>query len=261
MKVLKFGGTSVGSVESIRTLLNIVSHEASGARPPVVVLSAMGGVTNILVEMSEKAAAGESVAKLLKDLETRHFEVIKSLLDVQRQNPVITRLKLHLNELEDILQGVQSLRELTPRTRDLILSYGERFSTFMVSKIAEQQLPGAFYVDASQLIRTDSSYGNARVNTELTEQLIHNFYNENPGKLMFVTGFIAGNDEGRVTTLGRGGSDYTAAIFGAALNAQEIQIWTDVNGMMTADPRIVSKAFPLEELSYTEAMELSFFGG
>lgn len=260
MKVLKFGGTSVGSVESIRTLLDIVSHEAAKARPPVVVLSAMGGVTNILIEMSEQAAAGESFSKALKELEARHFNVIKSLLDVQRQNPVFTKLKLHLNELEDVLQGVQSLKELTPRTRDLILSYGERFSTFMVSKIAEQKLPSAFYVDASQLIRTDSTYGHARVNTELTEQLIHDFYNKNPGKLMFVTGFIAGNDEGRVTTLGRGGSDYTAAIFGAALNAQEIEIWTDVNGMMTADPRIVSKAFPLEELSYTEAMELSFFG-
>src|SRR5690606_2802431 len=109
-------------------------------------------------------------------------------------------------------------------------------------------------------IKTDSSFGQARVNMELTELLIRDFYSKNKGKMLFVTGFIASNEEGRITTLGRGGSDYTAAIFGSALNAEEIEIWTDVNGMMTADPRMVKKAFSLPELSYTEAMELSFFG-
>jgi aspartokinase/homoserine dehydrogenase 1 len=130
----------------------------------------------------------------------------------------------------------------------------------MISKIAAQYFPEALFVDASHLIKTDSTYGQARVNTDLTEILIREFHKENNGKMLFVTGFIAGNDEGQITTLGRGGSDYTAAIFGSALNASEIQIWTDVNGMMTADPRMVKKAFSLEELTYTEAMELSYFG-
>ena len=112
------------------------------------------------------------------------------------------------------------------------------------------------FVDASELIKTDSAFGQAKVNTELTELLIRNFYKENKDKMLFVTGFIASNDAGQITTLGRGGSDYTAAIFGSALNASEIQIWTDVNGMMTADPRMVKKAFSLPELTYTEAMEL-----
>lgn len=260
MKILKFGGTSVGSVESISSLIEIVRSENESGSIPVIVLSAMGGITNLLAKMAENAATGNSYAAELRMLESRHFEIVKTFVDPQRQNPLFTRLKLLFNELEDILQGVQSLSELTPRTRDLILSYGERCSTFMICKIAEESLPHALYTDASLLIKTDNSFGQARVNTELTEILIKAHHQENQGKILFVTGFIASNAEGKLTTLGRGGSDYTAAIFGSALHADEIQIWTDVNGMMTADPRIVKKAFSLPELSYTEAMELSFFG-
>ncbi|RZA03428.1 MAG: bifunctional aspartate kinase/homoserine dehydrogenase I [Sphingobacteriaceae bacterium] len=260
MKVLKFGGTSVGSVQSIQTLLNILKNEAAGTDKPVVVLSAMSGVTNLLIAMAEDAAKGNDFTAPLAELEKRHFDVVKSLLDIQNQNPAFTKLKIHFNQLEDLLQGVLTLRELTPKTRDLVLSFGERCSTLMISKIAAQHFPEAEFVDASQLIKTDSSYGQAKVNTELTEILIREFVKENKGKMLFVTGFIAGNDEGQITTLGRGGSDYTAAIFGSALNASEIQIWTDVNGMMTADPRMVQKAFSLPELTYTEAMELSYFG-
>ncbi len=260
MKVLKFGGTSVGSVQSIQTLLNILKNEAVGTDKPVVVLSAMSGVTNLLIAMAEDAAKGNDFTAQLAELEKRHFDVVKSLLDIQNQNPAFTKLKIHFNQLEDLLQGVLTLRELTPKTRDLVLSFGERCSTLMISKIAAQSFPEALFVDASHLIKTDSSYGQAKVNTELTEILIREFHKENKDKMLFVTGFIAGNDEGQITTLGRGGSDYTAAIFGAALNASEIQIWTDVNGMMTADPRMVQKAFSLPELTYTEAMELSYFG-
>lgn len=260
MKVLKFGGTSVGSVESISKLLQIIEKEQKQSGNPVIVLSAMSGVTNLLSSMADKAAQGGNFSSELKELEERHFEVIKELLAVPRQNPVFTKLRILFNELEDLLQGVMILRELTPRTRDLVLSYGERCSTFMISKIAGQKSDEDVYVNAADVIKTDSSFGQARVNMELTEILIRDCYNTNKGKMLFVTGFIASNDEGRITTLGRGGSDYTAAIFGSALNAEEIEIWTDVNGMMTADPRMVKKAFSLPELSYTEAMELSFFG-
>ncbi|MBD1393739.1 bifunctional aspartate kinase/homoserine dehydrogenase I [Mucilaginibacter glaciei] len=260
MKVLKFGGTSVGSVSSIKTLLEILKSEQNQGNSPVVVLSAMSGVTNLLLSMAENAASGNEFTAQLADLEKRHFDVVKALLDIQNQNPAYTRLKIHFNQLEELLQGVLTLRELTPKTRDQIVSYGERCSTLMISKIAAQHFKNALFVDASELIKTDSAFGNAKVNIELTELLIKSFQQENSDKLLFVTGFIAGNDAGQITTLGRGGSDYTAAIFGSALNAEEIQIWTDVNGMMTADPRMVKKAFPLEELSYTEAMELSYFG-
>ncbi|RYE22704.1 MAG: aspartate kinase, partial [Sphingobacteriaceae bacterium] len=251
MKVLKFGGTSVGSVESIQTLLRIVKNEAALSGNPVVVLSAMSGVTNLLSKMAEKAANSEDYALYLTELETRHFAIIKTLLDVQRQNPVFTKLKIFFNELEDLLQGIFSLKELTAQTRDLVLSYGERCSAFLISKIAEQHFTETCFTDATELVKTDSNFGQARLNTELTEQLIQIFYQQKQHQVLFVTGFIGSNENGRITTLGRGGSDYTAAIFGSALNAQEIQIWTDVNGMMTADPRMVKKAFPLPELSYT----------
>ncbi|MEO7213246.1 bifunctional aspartate kinase/homoserine dehydrogenase I [Mucilaginibacter sp.] len=260
MKVLKFGGTSVGSVSSIKTLLDILKEENKNGSKPVVVLSAMSGITNLLISMAEGAAEGKEFTAELAELERRHFEVVKALLDIQNQNPAYTRLKIHFNQLEELLQGVLTLRELTAKTRDTILSYGERCSAMMISKIAAQHFPDAMFVDASELIKTDSAFGNARVNPELTDLLIQTFYKDHSDKLLIVTGFIAGNDAGQITTLGRGGSDYTAAIFGSALNAQEIQIWTDVNGMMTADPRMVKKAFSLEELTYTEAMELSYFG-
>ena len=260
MKVLKFGGTSVGSVESITKLLEIIESEVRKSGNPVIVLSAMSGVTNLLSAMADKASQGGTFHVELKELEERHFNVIKERLAVSRQNPVFTQLRILFNEIEDLLQGISILRELTPRTRDLVLSYGERCSTFMISKIAGQEKDNTIYVNSAELIKTDSSFGQAKVNIELTEILIRDFYEKNKNKMLFVTGFIASNDEGRITTLGRGGSDYTAAIFGSALNASEIEIWTDVNGMMTADPKMVKKAFSLPELSYTEAMELSFFG-
>jgi len=260
MKILKFGGTSVGSVQSIQTLLNILKKEVASGERPVVVLSAMSGVTNLLLSMAEGAANGVDFSGSLKELETRHFDVVKSLLTVQNQNPAFTRLKIFFNQLEDLLQGILTLRELTPKTRDQVLSFGERCSTIMICKIAAQYFPESHCVDASELIKTDSAFGNAKVNMDLTELLIRGFQQEHSDKVLFITGFIASNDAGQITTLGRGGSDYTAAIFGAALNASEIQIWTDVNGMMTADPRMVKKAFSLPELTYTEAMELSYFG-
>ncbi|WP_412467122.1 bifunctional aspartate kinase/homoserine dehydrogenase I [Pedobacter sp. KLB.chiD] len=259
MKVLKFGGTSVGSAENIKTLLRLVGEEKK-KNNPVVVLSAMSGVTNLLTDMAEMAEKGEDYDKYLKEIEAKHFAVIRALLPAAAQNPVFTRLKIFFNELEDLLQAVTNLRELSLQTKDQILSYGERCSTFMISHIASQNIGDSLYVNGAELIKTDSNFGQAKVDTELTELLINNFYQENKNKVIFVTGFIASNAAGRVTTLGRGGSDYTAAVWGAALNASEIEIWTDVNGMMTADPRIVKKAFSLPELSYTEAMELSYFG-
>ena len=259
MKVLKFGGTSVGSAENIKTLLNIVAKEKLQSNP-VVVLSAMSGVTNLLTDMAERAERGEDYDTGLKEIEAKHFAVIRSLLPAAAQNPVFTRLKIFFNELEDLLQAVTNLRELSLQTKDQILSYGERCSSFMIAHIASQQFAEALYVNGSEFIKTDSNFGQAKVDTELTEMLINDFYQVNKNKVLFVTGFIASNAAGRVTTLGRGGSDYTAAVWGAALNAEEIEIWTDVNGMMTADPRIVKKAFSLPELSYTEAMELSYFG-
>lgn len=259
MNILKFGGTSVGSAAGIRALISIL-REQDQQPYPVVVLSAMSGVTNLLQTMAEKANLGEDYSAELKAIEDKHFDVIRTLLPAAAQNPVYTRLKIYLNELEDILGSVSLLKELSAQTRDLILSYGERCSVLMISHIAKLEFPDAIGVDGSELIKTDSNFGQAKVDMPLTEILIRDYYQANEGKLLIVTGFISSNPEGRTTTLGRGGSDYTAAIWGSALSASRIEIWTDVNGMLTADPRMVEKAFSLPELSYTEAMELSYFG-
>ncbi len=260
MRVLKFGGTSVGTVESLKAVLSIVKKSYDAKEKPLVVLSAMSGVTNLLTQLAEDAAEGKSFSDGLKSLEDKHFTVVKELLAVKYQNPVFTKLKLFFNEIEDLLQGISALKELSNQSKDLILSYGERCSNYMVSKVMEQYIPESLFVDASHYVKTDSNFGNAHLNEMLTEQLVKSLYITHGDKLLFVTGFIGSNENGRITTLGRGGSDYTAAIFGSILDATAIEIWTDVNGMLTADPRIVKKAFSLPVLSYTEAMELSYFG-
>ena len=260
MKVLKFGGTSVGSVESIQAVLQIVKKSYDAGEKPLVVLSAMSGITNLLTQMAEDAAEGKPFQDDLKLMEDRHFEVVKKLIAVKYQNPVLTKLKLLINDLEDLLQGIAVLRELSDQSKDLIVSFGERCSNFLVAKIMEQEIPVSTYINASHYIKTDDNFGNAHLNEALSHQLIQALALTHADKLLFVTGFIGSNDKGRITTLGRGGSDYTAAIFGSVLNATAIEIWTDVNGMLTADPRIVKKAFSLPILSYTEAMELSYFG-
>jgi len=260
MKVLKFGGTSVGTVESLKAVLSIVKKCYDAREKPLVVLSAMSGVTNLLTQLAEDAAEGKSFSDGLKSLEDKHFAVVKELLAVKFQNPVFTKLKLFFNEIEDLLQGIFALRELSNQSKDLILSYGERCSNYMVSKVMEQYISESLFIDASHYVKTDSNFGNAHLNETLTEQLVKSMYITHGDKLLFVTGFIGSNENGRITTLGRGGSDYTAAIFGSILDATAIEIWTDVNGMLTADPRIVKKAFSLPVLSYTEAMELSYFG-
>lgn len=260
MKIVKFGGSSVGSGQSIKNVLSILQNKYASGEKFIVVSSAMSGVTNILTELAQIASEGKDFKKGLIEIEQRHFTVIKEMITVKNQNPAFTQIKIFINEIEDLLQGVYSLRELSLQSKDLILSYGEKCSTFLLSQIAKQYFSESIYVDTSLLIKTDSNFGNARVHTPVTEHLLQEFYKEHSHQILFFTGFIASNENNRITTLGRGGSDYTAAIIAAALDAKEIELWSDVDGMLTADPRVVKKAFSLSELSYTEAMELSYFG-
>lgn len=260
MKILKFGGTSVGSVEALKALTEVVKSNLQKQEQIILVVSAMGGITNLLITTAENAVHGQDFAPALYDIEKKHFEVVKALIPVQQQNQVLTKLKLYFQELEDLMQGVTALKELSLKTRDAILSYGEQCSAFMLSRILRAINSDTEYLNANEIIKTDSSFGNAKVDFDQTNLLTKNYFEHHKDKLVVVTGFIASDNQNRMTTLGRGGSDYTAAIIGAALDAEQIEIWTDVNGMMTADPRRVNKAFSLEELSYTEAMELSFFG-
>ncbi len=260
MKVLKFGGTSVGSSSSIREVIDIIAGYKSQNIHVAMVASAMSGVTNKLLEMGKRASQNdESYLEILKEIETLHFNTIKELLNVKNQSHALASVKKMLNELEDLMNGVYLLKELSPRTTDLLLSFGERLSCYVLNAFANQQGLNTKLLDARQLIKTDDRFGKARVLVEATESNIRNYFEANP-EIQVVTGFISSTVKNETTTLGRGGSDYTAAILGAALDAEEIEIWTDVDGVLTTDPKQVKKAFSLAEMTYEEAMEMSHFG-
>lgn len=260
MKVLKFGGTSVGSIESIDQTLNILTQYAQNGTKYAVVFSAMGGLTNLLISTSVKASVKDvSYTEDLKAFEDKHFEVIRAHIAASEQSQILGAVKGMINDLEDVLQGVFLIKELSKKSLDFILSHGERINTFILSKIAQIRGVDAVYLDARTLIKTNSNFGSAKVNFDLTNKNIKDFF-ASTDKVAFITGFISSDDEGNTTTLGRGGSDYTASVFAAALDAEELEIWTDVDGVMTADPRKVKNAFSLESLSYSEAMEMSHFG-
>ena len=260
MKILKFGGTSVGTADSIRRVADIVfDYERKGEKVAVVV-SAQSGITNLLTSAGTKASEGNiEYEDIFKEIEGRHFTVVKQLITVNGQSNTFAHVKLLLNELEDVLHGVFLLKELSLRTRDLIMSFGERLSAFIIHEFFKQAGLDAAYLDAREVIITDDNYGAAKINFDATIKKITEYFNSHK-ELQVVTGFISANEKGQITTLGRGGSDYTAAVLGAALEVDEIEIWTDVDGMMTADPRKVKRAFSLPAISYVEAMELTHFG-
>lgn len=261
MRVLKFGGSSLESSEAITQVKNIISDKQEKHKITVVV-SAFRGVTDTLEQSVIQAAEGDiSYTGLLEGLEAQHNKVIKTLLGVQKQSRTLARFKMMLNELDDVLHGVSLTRELTARTRDFVLGFGERFSAFIVSEYLNDQGMDVRYLDARKLIKTDQQFGSARVLAEESYSNICNYFKEqDENTIQIVTGFIASTLSGESTTLGRGGSDYTASLLGAALKAEAIELWTDIEGIMTADPRKVNRYFVIPHLSYEEAMELSHFG-
>lgn len=260
MLVLKFGGTSVGSPEAIRKLIDIVKGNDHGARVRVVVVSAFSKVTDTLIDIARRSEAGDqSYTETLKTLEDRHIAVARTLLPSSAQGEAEEALRTCVADLERALNGVAVLRELSDRSLDYIMSFGERLSANLIAKIFSAQGFPADYLDARQLIKTDGAYGNARFIPEETYPAIRSYLESHPN-LQIATGFIGSNGDNRTTTLGRGGSDLSAAIFGAAIDAEEVEIWTDVDGILTADPKLVKNAFRIDAISYVEAMELSHFG-
>jgi aspartokinase/homoserine dehydrogenase 1 len=253
MRVLKFGGTSVATADAIKKTASIIK-ERNSEDSLLVVVSALGGITNKLIEASKLAETGsEDFLAILKDLEDRHFEVIRELIAITNQSSLLARIKVQFNKLEDLLNGVHLLKELTPKAKDFIIGFGEQLSSEIIAEYMNAPL-----LDSRKLIVTNRNFGNASVNFKLTNAAIKAAYSGQ--KLSIAAGFVASSEQGEATTLGRGGSDYTAAIFAAALDAHQLEIWTDVSGMMTADPRKVKTAFPIKSISYLEAMELSHFG-
>ena len=255
MKVLKFGGTSVGSIDSIRQIQHIIAKQTDDC---IVVVSALGGITDQLLKAAHLAlAAGEEYMEVYQTIRQRHLDMINTLID----NPTMRQMLCHeieriLDELRSILFGVHLIKDLSPKSEAAIVSYGERMS----SRIVTAALPGAVRKDSLQFIRTERKHGQTLLNSLLTEQLIHEAFSPMP-HLAVCPGFISRDSQtDEITNLGRGGSDYTASILAATLSAEVLEIWTDVNGFMTADPRLIPEAYTIQSLSYVEATELCNFG-
>ena len=250
MKILKFGGTSVGSAKNMKHVKEIVLSQDTAI---IVVVSALHGITDRILVAAHSASIGTShFHDDLHFIKAKHYDLLEELF--QENSSIKSIVDELLNELEQILNGIALVRELTLKTLDRIEGIGERISSQIVA-----QYIGEKRIDMSELIRTDSNFGNATVDFETTNSNIKKAFTNFSG-VAVVPGFISKNEKGEYTTIGRGGSDYTAAIISAALDVEILEIWTDVNGFMTADPSIIRKAYTIPELSYSEAMELSHFG-
>jgi aspartokinase/homoserine dehydrogenase 1 len=260
MQVLKFGGSSLENASHIRKSVAIVMEKAHDGKV-VMVVSALGGITDLLIETARLAEAGnETYLERLKAIEVRHLQVAKELMPMAHQSRLLSQVKIKCNEIEKICEGIFLLRELSPRALDSLTGYGELLSSLLVSGMLEGMKIEHKWLDGRKLIRTDSHYSSAAVNFDISGRQIREQICGNEHSLFIVPGFIAADQAGLSTTLGRGGSDYSASIIAAAVQAKSLEIWTDVNGMMTADPRLVSQAKTITRISYREAMELSHFG-
>jgi len=260
MKVLKFGGSSVASSENINKVINIVK-ESSLKNNVAVVVSALGGITDLLLEAGKLACNGnENYLKSLKIIEDRHLQIVRELIPVNNQSSVLGQVKKMLNKLENTLEGVFLINELSNKTSDKIVSFGELFSSFIIAEAMKNNNLDGILKNTQELIVTNENFSNAAVLFEKTTKNIDDFFKENTHKIVVLPGFVAKTINGEVSTLGRGGSDYTAAIIASSTNASILEIWTDVSGMYTANPNAVSEAFPIKNISYQEAMELSHFG-
>ncbi len=256
MKVMKFGGTSVGSVKSI---LNVKQIVEACDEEVIVVVSALGGITDQLLSTARMAAAGDkSYETSFRQILDRHIGMIEEVIpDGESKSRLEMSVSSLLGELRNIFQGVSLIRDLSPKTSDTIVSYGERLSSLICTTL----IRGAAWYDARKFIKTEQKFGRHILDKELTSQLIRRTFRGEMPRVAVVPGFIASDKtSGEVSNLGRGGSDYTAAILAAELNASVLEIWTDVDGFMTADPKVISAAYPIAELTYVEAMELCNFG-
>lgn len=260
MIVLKFGGTSVANAQNIQLAINIVTEKSKKEKLAVVV-SALSGVTDMLLIASQKAASkDENYKNNIEEIKQKHFDTISVLIDSNNQNQLLIKINSQINQLQTLLDGCFLLGELSPRTSDAIASFGELLSSQIIATALQQTIPNSSFKDSRELIKTNSNFGKAVVNFDITNSLIADYFISNKYQVVILPGFIASSKDGNTTTLGRGGSDYTAAIIANGVNADSLEIWTDVNGMFTANPKIVKQAQPIESISYQEAMELSHFG-
>jgi len=260
MQVLKFGGSSVKNAENISKVIAIVKQKKNVDRT-IVVVSALGGITDLLLQCCKMASENnEDYKERLQEAEQRHLQTVKELIPLTQQSSILSQVKTLCNEIEDICNGIFLLRELSERTKDRVVSYGELLSSQIIAAKLKSELGECEWKDSRELITTNSNFGAASVEFDITNKKIKDYFNASSASLFMMPGFIASDTNGINTTLGRGGSDYTGAILAAALDAKILEIWTDVSGMMTADPRLVPSVKIIPQISYQEAMELSHFG-
>ena len=253
MKVLKFGGTSVGSSDSILLVKRIVETQQEQV---IVVVSAVGGVTDALIRAAELAQQGnQECFDVYSEIKEKHYKIISELFPLHTARNIKFKVDQLFDELSTIIKGVFMLKEMTNKSKAIISSFGERISSFILSEV----IVDASLIESQNFIITYKVFGKEAVNIELTEKNLNNI-KDSLGKVSVFPGFIASNQKNEITTLGRGGSDYTAAIIAATYDASILEIWTDVNGFMTADPKIISRSYCIDSLTYSEAMELSHFG-
>ncbi|GAB6089326.1 aspartate kinase [Spirochaeta dissipatitropha] len=260
--VSKFGGSSVQDAETIQNTTSIIAERATRcAHGPIVVFSAMRGVTDLLLQAASAAENGsDNAAKLLVDIQNRHYATVRELIEnSDDQENLIIQMNELFFQLKEILHGVSLLHECTKRTRDYIVSFGERLNCMQITAYMKSIGLTAEMIDSREIIRTAEEHDGAEVLFDISFELIRKKLEDFVG-IAVVPGFIGSTDDGVTTTLGRNGSDYTASLLGAALGADSIEIWTDVDGVLSADPRIVPDAFMLPKLGFREAMELSYFG-
>ncbi|MDR0442746.1 MAG: bifunctional aspartate kinase/homoserine dehydrogenase I [Treponema sp.] len=260
MLALKFGGTSVGSPAGINRIIEILKDKKHAENVPVVVVSAFSGVTDTLIELARTASMGDSYAEGLKALKELHRGCAGRFLKGDKRKNAVSGTDVTLTELSRILDGIFLIRELSDRSLDLVMSFGERLSAALLDHILNASGIKSAYLDARSVIKTDSCFGRANILSKETEALIRGFFGGSKKPLQVATGFIASDAQGHTTTIGRGGSDLTAAVFASALGADMLEIWTDVDGILTANPALVKNAFTIDEISYAEAMEISHFG-
>jgi len=260
MIVLKFGGTSVANAQNIKLVIEIVAKKAQNDRLAVVV-SAFSGVTDLLLKTSNEAALkNESYLTTLEEIKQKHFETITNLVAKKNQNDLLVTITNEIKQLKTLLDGCFLIGELSPRTSDAIVSFGELLSSQIIAVALQEKVSDAIFKDSRELLKTNSNFGKATINLKLTNSLISNYFNSFKQSVVLLPGFIASDEKGNTTTLGRGGSDFTAAILANGCKATSLEIWTDVSGMFTANPKLVKQAKPIESISYHEAMELSHFG-
>ena len=262
--VMKFGGTSVEDAPAILRTAKIVAGRISRGQHPVVVVSAMAKVTDQLLAAASAAGRGDRSGALAisSRLRNRHCDTSAQLLPVPRQGDVQKWIQQEFDSMDEILRGLSAVGELTPRTNDLVVSYGERLSSRLVAEAFREQGIPAVHVDARTCIITDAQHGKATPDSVLIEARCREHLGPrvDAGEVPVMGGFIGSTVTGATTTLGRGGSDYTAALIGGGMDAEAIEIWTDVNGIMTADPRVCPDALRVKTISFEEAAELAYFG-